>query len=154
MIAALSCGACGPRSPDEPAFVAPPVGPPVSTEPPTLDGLRVLLGTYGRLEFDEAAIARGCPAGETLGDYLSRLTTYGSPIDDGDVHRLTGGCGEFPERLAPIDPPKDGAYWYCVVDAYTSDPAGESPWHYELRVRVARHDRSLDIRTIACPGAA
>ena len=136
--------------------VAPPprnVGPaPVVREAPDLDGFRVLVAKFSRYTFDEAAVARGCTAGEALGDYVSRLWQYGSPMPDGDVHKLTGGCGPFPKEPAPIDPPADSGYWYCVIDSYTSDPAGESPWHYELRARVRKADHHLDLATMSCPG--
>jgi len=130
---------------------AEPAAHPLLVEP-DLDGLRLILARHPRLRFDEAAQGRGCPAEETLGEYVERLVTYGSPIDDGDVHRLSGGCGPFPKQPSEIDPPADDAYWYCYIEAYTSDPAGASPWHYELRVRVSKVDRAADLSTIACPG--
>lgn len=120
---------------------------------PDLDGLRLILARHPRFRFDEAAQERGCPADETLGQYVERLVTYGSPIEDGDLHRLSGGCGPFPKQPGPLDPPADAAYWYCYIEAYTSDPAGASPWHYELRVRVSKRDRAADLSTITCPGS-
>lgn len=123
---------------------------------PDLAGLRGLLVPVERLPFDAAARLRGCPD-ETLGAYLALLVREGTDAGGADEpHHLTGGCGAFPPeaKRIPLDPPEDAAYWYCVLDAYRSDPAGESPWHYELRVRVRRSDRAPDLATIACPGSA
>ena len=152
---ATSCGS--PPGPGGPApFPAVVPREPAATSPllvePDLDGLRLILARHPRRLFDEAAQARGCPADETLGEYVERLVTYGSPIDDGDIHRLSGGCGPFPKQPVAIDPPADDAYWYCYIEAYTSDPAGASPWHYELRLRVSKLDRVADLTTLACPG--
>lgn len=150
LIAAGIASACGGGPAPAPSNTAP--RPVLATEPPDLDELRVIVSAYGSFEFDPGAIARGCPEGEMIREYLARLNQYGSPIDDGDVHRLTGGCGEFPRIPGPVDPPRSNAHWFCVIDAYTSDPAGESPWHYELRARIRKVDRTLDLATLACPG--
>lgn len=114
-----------------------------------------MLAQHHSWRFDAGAQDRGCPADQTLGEYLALLARYGRQGDaPGDVHRLAGAClDEIPEadRIA-IDPPADPAYWLCRIDAYTSDPAGESPWHYELRLRVSRSSRAVDVATLACPG--
>jgi len=98
---------------------------------------------------------RGCSAEQTLGDYVAMLVTNGTGEPGSpDTHRLTGGCAEFPaaDALAPIDPPSDPAYWYCRIDSYTVDAAGESPWHYELRLRIRKADGAVDLATLSCPG--
>ena len=83
--------------------------------------------------------------------YVQRLVDYGSHGDG--PHALTIGCGAFPAEPMSIDPPADPAYWFCVIDARNSDPAGESPWHYALHVRVRKADNAVDVATAACPGA-
>jgi len=55
------------------------------------------------------------------------------------------------EKLG-IDPPEDPAYWFCRIEGFSSDRAGESPWRYELRLRVRRQDGTPDLLTLACPG--
>ncbi len=101
-----------------------------------------------------AANERGCPADETLGVWTARLIQYGSPNNDGDVHRLTGGCGARTATMNLPPPTSEDAatYWYCSIDAYSSDPAGESPWSCGLIVRVRKADRSVDLTTLSCPG--
>jgi len=122
--------------------------------PPDLRELRALLAPHAAARFTASAVERGCPAESSVGEYIAMLITNGEGGEPGDVHRLTGGCGEFPAAaaIAPVDPPADPAYWYCRIDAFTSDPAGESPWHYELRVRVRRADRAVDPVELGCPG--
>ena len=157
-VMASGCGGSPPEPGPGPFAATEPVAEEPGVHPllvePDLDGLRVILARHRRFRFDEAAQARGCPAEESLGEYVKRLVKYGSPIDDGDVHRLSGGCGPFPKRPIAIDPPADDAYWYCYIEAYASDPAGASPWHYELRVRVSKLDRAADLSTVACPGTS
>ena len=121
---------------------------------PDLSALREMLAPHADHAFDAAANARGCPQG-TLGPYLASLVENGlGSSGSQDVHRLSGTCGEFPAAPAAVDPPADPAYWYCVIDSYTSDPAGESPWHYELRLRVRKDTGAPDLTTLGCPGAA
>jgi len=120
---------------------------------PDLAAVRTALAPHADHLFDDAAIARGCPGDQSLGDYVAALVKYGTGEPGSpDTHRLTGGCGAFPAQLAPIDPPRDPAYWYCRIDSFTVDPAGESPWHYELRLRIRQTDRSVDLATFGCPG--
>jgi hypothetical protein len=121
---------------------------------PDIAELRALLEPHAGLTFDAGAVARGCPTDQSLGTYVAMLVKYGGEGDaPGDTHRLTGSCGAFPAAPIPIDPPSSPAHWYCTISAYTSDPAGESPWRYELRLRVRRADRGIDLATLACPGA-
>jgi hypothetical protein len=122
---------------------------------PDLARLRAILRPHAAHRFDAAAQERGCPGDSSLGQYVDLLVENGgSGSEPGDVHRLTGGCGEAPEveKRLPIDPPVDPRYWFCRIDAYTSDPQGESPWHYELRLRVRRADGEPDLGHLTCPG--
>jgi hypothetical protein len=133
-----------------------PVVPAAAPTAPDLDALRALLAPHAGLHFDASANTRGCPEDQTLGEYVTLLAQYGERGEDPtDVHRFSGGCRAAPpagERMA-IDPPTDPAYWFCRIDSYLSDAAGESPWHYELRLRVRRADAAPDLSTLACPGA-
>ena len=120
---------------------------------PDLAGVRAAVAPHAEHRFDAAATERGCPPDQTLGEYVALLVTNGTGEPGSkDTHRLTGGCGAFPVELAPIDPPSDPAFWYCRLDSYTSDPEGESPWHYELRLRIRTTDGSVDLATLGCPG--
>ncbi len=112
-------------------------------------------GRGGGMDFAATARERGCPADETIDQYVARLVQYGLHGDGpGDVHSLTGGCGDWPaaEARIPLDPPYDPAYWYCLLDARTSDPAGESPWQYDLRLRIHRTSRLVDLASAGCGG--
>jgi len=133
----------------------PPAVPAPAAGAPDLAAVQALLVRHQALRFDAAAQDRGCPAEQSLGEYVAMLAHNGGQGDaPGDVHQLAGTClDRFAEadRMA-LDPPADPAYWLCRIDAYTSDPAGESPWHYELRLRVKRADRTVDLGTLACPG--
>lgn len=120
-----------------------------AAEPPDVAGLRALLHRAPDAPFDALARDRGCPADQSLHAYVAMLETQGSA---GEVHRLGGGCGAFPASPLPIDPPADAAHWFCILDAFTSDRAGDSPWHYELHVRVSVADHAIDLATVACPG--
>ena len=121
---------------------------PTEATPPDLATLRTMLaGNAGKLDKHP-----GCDDGE-LGDYVTLLVTNGSPAPDGEIHRLSGGCGTFPTSPLPIDPPADAAYWFCTVDSYTADPQLGSPWHYALHLRMRKSDRLVDLATVACPGA-
>lgn len=118
--------------------------------PPNLTELRSLLDARARDRFSPAAIAaHGCPGNLTVGQYVASLVANGTRGPD--RHELTGGCGPFPEYPIPIDPPRDDAYWYCRIDSHAY--GAEDPWHYELRVRVRKRDRVLDLATASCPGA-
>ena len=122
---------------------------------PDLPRLREILRLHAGHRFDAAARERGCPGDSSLGEYVELLIQNGGSAAEPDaVHRLTGGCGEAPveEERLPIDPPVDAAFWFCRIDAYTSDPQGESPWHYELRLRVRRSDGQPDLGHLTCPG--
>ncbi len=126
-----------------------------ATPAPTLDELIGLLEPHRQAAFSAEALERGCPSDKTVGEYVDTLVRIGREGEDPvDVHSLTGGCGEWPgeDAVAPVDPPRDDAYFYCKLDSKTSDPAGESPWHYELRVRVSRQDLTVDVATAGCPG--
>lgn len=128
---------------------------PAAVPAPDLARVREILRPHAGHRFDLAAQERGCPGDASLGEYVKLLAKYGgSGSEPGDVHRLTGGCGEAPEagERLPIDPPVHAAYWFCRIDAYTSDPQGESPWHYELRLRIRRSDGEPDLGHLACPG--
>jgi len=118
--------------------------------PPDLSELRALVTQHADAEFDAHARERGCSEELALHAYLEQLEGNGTR---GDIHYLRGGCGPFPTTPLPIDPPVDPAYWFCTVDAYTADTAGDSPWHYALHVRVRIIDRAIDLDTVACPGA-
>jgi dimethylargininase len=155
LVIGVLAGACGSNAA---APVTSNQGASVETQPkpaPTLDELIGLLETHRATPFSAEARDRGCPRDQTVGEYVDTLVRIGREGEDPvDVHSLTGGCGEWPseDAMAPIDPPRDGDFFYCKVDSRTSDPAGESPWHYELRVRVARHDLTVDLATAGCPG--
>ena len=119
--------------------------------PPNLSELRAFVRQHADIEFDAPAHDRGCSEELALHGYLEQLEGNGTA---GDVHYLRGGCGAFPTTPLPIDPPADAGYWFCTVEAYTSDKAGDSPWHYALHVRVRISDRAIDLGTVACPGGA
>lgn len=138
---------------------APPVANQTASGPqtpaPDLAALRRLLAPHHAVAFDARAQAHGCPADQTLGAYLSMFAENGEAAGEpGEVHTYAGGCADAPtsaERM-PLNPPADPAYWFCRIDAYTRDAAGEAPWHYELRLRVRRVDAAPDLTTLACPG--
>jgi hypothetical protein len=126
------------------------------TTAPNLAALRRLLAPHASVAFDARAQEHGCPADQTLGAYLAMLAENGEGAGEpGDVHTFTGGCADAPtsDEQMPLNPPVDPAYWFCRIDAYTRDAAGESPWHYELRLRVRKVDALPDLTTLACPGA-
>lgn len=143
--------ACSPAPRPAPLANGPaPAAPAVA---PDLAGLRAMLEPHAAMRFDAGAQERGCPDDTSLGEYVALLVHNGGEGDQpGDTHRLTGTCGAFPAQLAPVDPPASADHWYCTIDAYTSDPAGESPWHYELRLRVRKADTAPDLTTLGCPG--
>lgn len=115
------------------------------TAAPDLASLRALVRPHAEQPFDATATdERGCPADQTVGAYVAMLERNAAG------GTFTGGCGPFPARRAPIDPPVDPEYWYCRIDAFTAE--GGEPWHYELRIRVRRSDREPDWKTVACPG--
>ena len=122
-------------------------------QPPNRDELIALLKPHADHKMI-AANERGCPAEETLGVWVARLIEYGSPKADGDVHRLTGGCGPHATKMNLPPPTRQEAetYWYCSIDGYSSDPAGESPWSCGVIVRLRKVDRSVDLGSLACPG--
>lgn len=133
-----------------------PTSPPPMVRVPERMELQAMLRAHAGHRFDAAAQRRGCPAEQSLGEYVATLVRNTRAADGAaqSIHRLTLACAPSPAWPAmPIDPPTDPAYWPCQMDAYTSDRAGESPWHYELRFRVRRSDRALDLATLACPGA-
>lgn len=112
----------------------------------------------GPRRFTAEDVERGCPA-STLGEYLALLeaNTRPDPVDPSAIVSLEGGCAEGvpTSRHGAFDglwPAPDEAFWLCHVDAFASDAAGESPWHYELRVRVRRDERRVDPTWLACPG--
>jgi hypothetical protein len=119
--------------------------------------MHAFLASLAKTRFDGGALDRGCPADQTLGEYIASLERGGNPpgepSDPTDRFELEGGCGPFPAELIPIDPPADPAYAFCKLDSYRVDAAGESPWHYELHVRVKRSNGKVDLATLACPGA-
>lgn len=123
--------------------------------PPDLARLRQLLAPHASSKFGKvSADDRGCSVAPTIGEYVEQLVHYGEQGDaPGDTHYLHGGCGDHFAQPTGIDPPASPEYWLCNLEAYSSDPEGESPWHYELRVRIRKADGALDIPTIACPGA-
>jgi len=144
-----ACGASSPSTPSNTGGAAP--------TKPDLAGVRAAVATHAQHRFDATAMTdRGCPADQSLGEYVAMLVKNGTGEPESkDTHRLTGGCDEFPsaDALAPIDPPRDTTYWYCRIDSYTVDPEGESPWHYELRLRIRKADGAVDLSTLSCPGA-
>ncbi len=144
-----SAGCGGSRSSPPPAN---PSSPQADT-PPDLARLRTMLEPlHGHAFTTEERDARGCPADQTLGEYLALLdqNTEPDPSDPGRVNERTGGC-DVPAGDA-MWPAPDPAYWRCTVSASTRDADGESPWHYELRVRVRRSDGAIDPSWLACPG--
>ena len=146
VFSALGCGAA-PEPAERPDTVH-------ADDAPDLAALRVILAQHGARSFDGAAQARGCPSDATLAHYLDLLVSTASPDPaSSDVLRLTGGCDAGHLPRIPIDPPLDPAYWDCRIHAYASGEAGESPWHYELRLRVRRSDRTVDLDNFSCPGA-
>jgi hypothetical protein len=133
-----------------------PASPPV-TNPPQQTELRALLVAHSSHRFDGAAQQRGCPAEQSLGEYVATLVRNTSNPEDAadDRSRFALACEAAQSWPAtPMDPPASPAYWPCRIDAFSSDSAGESPWRYELRFRVRRSDRTLDLETFACPGGA
>lgn len=128
-------------------------GVPTKPVPTDVAGVRALLAPHAAAKFDAGANERGCPADQSLGEYVHMLVRADPDTVRGDTFRLTGSCGEFPLQPIAIDPPADPAYAFCTIDSYRVDAAGESPWHYELHVRVRRADLVVDLATIACPGA-
>ncbi len=133
-----------------------PASPPIAN-PPQRTELQALLGAHRPHRFDAAAQQRGCPAELSLGEDVATLVRNSSNSEAAadDVRRFALVCEAAPSWPAtPMDPPASPAYWPCRIDAFTSDRTGESPWHYELRFRVRRSDRTLDLETLACPGGA
>lgn len=108
------------------------------------------------MRFDRAAIDHGCPADQTLGEYVGLLERGGNMpneiSDPTDTFTLKGGCGPFPVNLLVMDPPADPAYVFCKLDSYRVDAGGVSPWNYALDLRVRKSDGVIDTATIACPG--
>lgn len=125
-----------------------------SAAPPTLEQLRASLVSLHDHAFTADEQARGCPADQSLGAYLALLdqNTEPDPDDPGAVRERTGGCDVATDDA--MWPAADPAYWPCTVRAHANDAAGESPWTYELRVRVRRSDAAIDPSWIACPGAS
>jgi hypothetical protein len=123
-----------------------------SVAPPDLAALRALLVPLHDRAFTSEEQERGCPADQSLGQYLALLdqNTEPDPDEPDRVNERTGGC-DVPTEDA-LWPAPDPAYWCCTVSAYTRDAAGDSPWHYELRTRVRRSDGAVDPSWIACPG--
>ena len=133
----------------------PPANPSTASRssPPDLATLRTMLEPlHGHAFTNEERDARGCPSDQTLGEYLALLdqNTEPDPDDPDRVNERTGGC-DVPIGDA-MWPDPDPGYWPCTVRAHSRDAAGESPWTYELRVRVRRSDGAIDPSWIACPG--
>lgn len=144
----LMLAACG-----TPHTATPPSCAGRTTTVPNLDRLRALLEPHAATRFDAMAQQRGCPADQTVGEYIAMLIQNGGSGDQpGETHKIEGGCYMEYNRTTRIDPPRSADYWPCSIEAYTSDPAGESPWHYELRLRVRKADGTPDLTTFACPG--
>lgn len=153
LLLTLGCGAAS-EAPTTTATAPDEISPAASTGP-DLAELRALLVPHTAHPFDSAAQARGCPSDASLGQYVELLVSTTTPEPgSSDVVRLTGGCAEERPARVPLDPPLDPAYWDCRIDAYASDGAGESPWHYELRLRVRRADSAVDLDHLACPGGS
>jgi hypothetical protein len=148
LLAACSSPARAPSTPTNSATGTSPAGP------PTLAHLRELLAPHAGLRFDQAAVDdRACSVTPTLGEYVDLLVRYGEHGESpGDKHSLKGGCSDRFEQQRGLDPPSSPEYWMCIIDSYVVDPAGESPWHYELRLRVRKSDEAVDLTTLACPG--
>ena len=147
VVVLIACGGTNPTPPSNRGGSTPPAAA------PDLAAVRKAVDPHGHVRFTPASVERGCPPDQSLGEYIALLVTNGTGEPGSkDTHRLTGGCGAFPAQLAPIDPPSDPAFWYCRIDSYTSDPEGESPWHYELRLRIRKTDGSVDLATLGCPG--
>ncbi len=91
---------------------------------PDLSTLQRLLKPHAGAKFAANSHEKGCPTDQTLGEYLAMLVRNGCGSDaPDDIHHLTGGCANAStsnERM-PLDPPADPAYWFCRIDAYTSD---------------------------------
>lgn len=151
-LALLGCLGCAESAPStrtsEPTAVA------HEAPAPDLARLRGLLAPLRDHAFTTEEQARGCPADQSLGEYLALLdrNTEPDPDEPDRVNERTGGCDVVPADA--MWPPPDPAYRPCTVRAHSRDAAGESPWTYELRVRVRRDDGSLDPTWIACPGGS
>lgn len=120
---------------------------------PDLAQLRTMLEPlHDHVFTNEERDARGCPSDQTLGEYLALLdqNTEADPGEPDRVNERTGGCDVQTEDA--MWPAADPAYWLCTVRAHSRDAAGESPWTYELRVRVRRSDGAIDPSWLACPG--
>jgi hypothetical protein len=92
----------------------------------------------------------GCPKGETLGNYLSRLIVLGS---QGDKHSLKISCEKYNAKTSRLpQPQKKSQTKDCKLSAFTSDKEGESPWNYEIIFRASPDFKSLERAILACPG--
>jgi hypothetical protein len=153
VLALTALVACGGSQGPPPAVANTTAAP--SQPAPDLAALRALLEPHAASKFGKlSADDRGCSVAPTIGQYVAQLVKYGEQgAAPGDTHWLRGGCADHFEHSTGIDPPASPDYWSCAMEAYTSDPAGDEPWHYELRVRIRKSDRAVDIPTIACPGA-
>lgn len=144
LIALASC-AGAPASSSSPSRAA-------ALGPPTFEALLALVRARGEHRFDGAAIGRGCPAEQSLGEYLQTLERNAR---ESEVRRFAGGCESVASwARTGIDPAADPRYWACRIEAYASDRAGESPWRYELRLRVHRESGQIDLAQLACPGGS
>jgi hypothetical protein len=102
--------------------------------------------------FSDADEKRGCPKGETVGSYLSRLLIFGS---QGDKHSLKVACEKYSSKTSQLPAPaKKSQTRDCKISAYTSDKAGDSPWHYEIVFRINSDFKSIETAHLACPGAS
>jgi hypothetical protein len=144
----LGCGASPSNEPGAPRAVT----TASASAPPDLAALRARLVPLHGHVFTAEEQARGCPDDQTLGEYLALLdaNTEPDPTEPDRVNERTGGCDVATNDAMWPEP--DGATWRCTVRAHSRDAAGESPWTYELRVRVRREDGTIDPSWIACPG--
>ena len=118
----------------------------------TVDQLLAALAPAADTAFSAADQQRGCPADQTLGQYVDMLERNGRGEAEGEFS-LTGGCDAYPAAPIPVDLLPTAGTEYCRVIADV-DPGGDSPWHYELRFRRRLTDGTVDLQAFSCPGGA
>jgi hypothetical protein len=152
MLMLVLVAGCGPVAPgsEEPTGG----GGQFNGPPPELPEMRQMLVANKDHTFDAAAQKRGCPADQSLGAYVQELFKAGEQgRAPGDVHRVEGGCGGFTTATLPDDPPADSGFWFCRISTYVGDISGTTNWQRELRFRMNRDGKVVDLATLSCPGS-